>query len=477
VSQGKVHELRANSRSANHDSGCTHCREATTQFAYNGDGVRAGKTIGGATSDYLVDLAATLPVVITDTDAVYLYGLDIIAEQLAGAERYYYVHDGLGSVRQLVDSAGQIESRYAYDPFGVPLEGTGVQNPWQFTGEAWDAEVELLYLRARYYQPGTGRFMTKDPWPGDVSNPGTLHGYTYVLNSPVNYADPSGLDFTGPGPACRECQELMHRYTLADLMADLSGPSAPGRGPLVTDRGQLPYPIVDAPLELAPETVEFILIGWVPHEVLLGHEPDPYVVYHEMMSYAKHGYSRRGSVSLSELLLLTWFFPIGPEEWSFGPTYSLTKDVMNDPAIQWFKDEWRRAGHPLPFSRPHEADPRGGTWAEQAIGWAMLMRENYELGMCVLGRGSETAGGRIDPVGGVLGSLDLIEVDGAGVGVVKFEVHNTMDRASGSRKPGTDEPQWERVRRSEVNWLTGDWWGTTVYHHFYWYERDPLGVR
>jgi len=47
-------------------------------------------------------------VVITDTDAIYLYGLDIIAEQLAQSDRYHYVHDGLGSVRQLVDNTGQI---------------------------------------------------------------------------------------------------------------------------------------------------------------------------------------------------------------------------------------------------------------------------------------------------------------------------------------------------------------------------------
>jgi RHS repeat-associated protein len=165
----------------------------TTHFAYNGDGVRVGKTIGAAATDYLVDLAAALPVVISDTDAVYLYGLDIIAEQLAGADRYYYVHDGLGSVRQLVDSTGQVETRYTYDPFGVPLEGNGVPNPWQFTGEAWDAGVGLLYLRARYYQPGTGRFVTKDPWPGNVWRPQTLKPYVYVGNSPANYADPSGL--------------------------------------------------------------------------------------------------------------------------------------------------------------------------------------------------------------------------------------------------------------------------------------------
>ncbi len=164
----------------------------TTQFAYNGDGVRVGKTIGAATTDYLVDLAATLPVAISDTDAIYFYGLDIIAEQLAGADRYYYVHDGLGSVRQVLDSAGQIATRYTYDPFGMPLPGDGVPNPWQFTGEAWDAEVELLYLRARYYQPETGRFMTKDPWRGEPSRPGTLNPYLYVRNNPANSTDPSG---------------------------------------------------------------------------------------------------------------------------------------------------------------------------------------------------------------------------------------------------------------------------------------------
>ncbi len=95
----------------------------------------------------MLDLAEALLAVISDTHAIYVYGLDIIAEQLAGAERYYYVHDGLGSVRHpstglragLLDSTGQIATRYAYDPFGVPLAGNGVPNPWQFTGEAWDA--------------------------------------------------------------------------------------------------------------------------------------------------------------------------------------------------------------------------------------------------------------------------------------------------------------------------------------------------
>ena len=189
------------------------------RFAYNGDGVRVGKTVGGATTDYLVDLAATLPVVISDTDAVYLYGLDIIAEQLAlrqgsgQAQRYYYVHDGLGSVRHLLDNTGQIAETYAYDPFGVALSGGSVPNPYRFTGEAWDAEMELLYLRARYYQPRTGRFVTKDPWKGDVWRPGTLDLYVYVQNNAVNYADPSGLQGPyDPDESFRQAMALVREW-------------------------------------------------------------------------------------------------------------------------------------------------------------------------------------------------------------------------------------------------------------------------
>ena len=128
--------------------------------------------------------------VISDTEAVYLYGLDIIAQQQT--ERLYYVHDGLGSVRQLVDTTGAVQATYAYDPFGVPLAGGDVYNPYQFTGEAWDAEVELLYLRARYYQPEVGRFITKDPWTGDYDRPATLNLFAYTLNNPANLVDRSG---------------------------------------------------------------------------------------------------------------------------------------------------------------------------------------------------------------------------------------------------------------------------------------------
>jgi len=61
-----------------------------------------------------------------------------------------------------------------------------------FTGERWEAYSQLLFLRARYYEPATGRFFTRDQWPGDPFWPQTSHGYSYALNNAVNVTDPSG---------------------------------------------------------------------------------------------------------------------------------------------------------------------------------------------------------------------------------------------------------------------------------------------
>jgi hypothetical protein len=69
------------------------------QPKHNGDGVRTSETVSGDTTQYIQDLAATLPVVISDTEAVCLYGLDIFAQQQS--QRLYCLHDGLGSVRQV----------------------------------------------------------------------------------------------------------------------------------------------------------------------------------------------------------------------------------------------------------------------------------------------------------------------------------------------------------------------------------------
>jgi RHS repeat-associated protein len=62
----------------------------------------------------------------------------------------------------------------------------------QYTGAQTDLDTGLVYLRARWYDSATGRFTTRDPFPGFAALPQTLHPYVYVNNNPVNLTDPSG---------------------------------------------------------------------------------------------------------------------------------------------------------------------------------------------------------------------------------------------------------------------------------------------
>jgi RHS repeat-associated protein len=99
----------------------------------------------------------------------------------------------LGSVRALSNDAGQVVATYTYDAFGALRHQTdGAGNPFTFTGEQVDGEIGLAYLRARYYDPAVGRFVSQDPWPALADAPQSVNRYAYVANNPVNVVDPSG---------------------------------------------------------------------------------------------------------------------------------------------------------------------------------------------------------------------------------------------------------------------------------------------
>ena len=80
-----------------------------------------------------------------------------------------------------------------YDAFGRTLNQTGAAaNSYQFAGEQRDSALGLDYLRARYYDPATGRFVSRDAFPGSAAQPLSLNKYLYALANPVNRTDPSG---------------------------------------------------------------------------------------------------------------------------------------------------------------------------------------------------------------------------------------------------------------------------------------------
>jgi RHS repeat-associated protein len=163
----------------------------TSTSTYNGDGLRVSLTVDDGspvTTDYLWDLGDALPNVLVDDTYTYVYGLDLISATDGSGNQSYYMHNGIGSVTNILSYGGSEQGDYYYDEFGVPTFTfeNGIVNDRRFTGEQSDTNSSLYYLRARHYDPGTGRFLSQDPL-------GIGHPYTYVRNNPIGFADPSGL--------------------------------------------------------------------------------------------------------------------------------------------------------------------------------------------------------------------------------------------------------------------------------------------
>ena len=170
----------------------------TVTLLYDGDGNRVAKAVGGVTTRYLVDdmNPTGLPQVVDElvggaVTRQYTYGLDRISEnQFVGGAwtPSFYGVDGGGSVRQLTNSSGTVTDTYEYDAFGNKVNSTGTTpNNYLYGREQYDTDLSLYYLRARYYNPTTGRFLNVDPLAGQGQR-----RYEYAGADPVDGSDPSG---------------------------------------------------------------------------------------------------------------------------------------------------------------------------------------------------------------------------------------------------------------------------------------------
>ncbi len=171
----------------------------TTTYAYNGVGDRLSQTVNGIPTNYTLDLNAGLTQVLDNGTNTYTYGLGRISQQ-NGSTPEYFLGDALGSVRQMTNQAGTVTFLQNYDPYGVVTTTSGTsQTDYGFTGESYGDSTQLLYLRARYYNPADGRFQSRDTWAGNVDRPMTMNRWNYTDGNPVNRTDPSGHCWNSDG--------------------------------------------------------------------------------------------------------------------------------------------------------------------------------------------------------------------------------------------------------------------------------------
>jgi RHS repeat-associated protein len=170
-------------------------------IVYHGDGNRASETVGGVTTNYLVDTEnptgyAQVMEELQGGVVVrsYTWGHWLISKLETGNSKLsYYGYDGHGSVRFLTDPNGAVTDTYDYDAFGNLTNSTGsTLNNYLFAGEQYDSALGLYYNRARYLDVRTGRFWGMDTNKGDSSAPSTLHKFVYTIDDPVNQRDRNG---------------------------------------------------------------------------------------------------------------------------------------------------------------------------------------------------------------------------------------------------------------------------------------------
>lgn len=168
----------------------------SASYVYNPDNIRVGATVNGAATQYVVDSNMDYASVLEERSVAsvnsrYVYGDDLLS-QTNGSSTDFLHYDALGSTRALSNASG-VSGRYDYRAFGEVESHSGATSKYLFTGEQYDSASESYYLRARYYNPTAGRFLSGDKYSFPLSYTSELNRYAYTAGNPVNAVDPSGL--------------------------------------------------------------------------------------------------------------------------------------------------------------------------------------------------------------------------------------------------------------------------------------------
>ncbi|MDR5002788.1 RHS repeat-associated core domain-containing protein, partial [Brevibacillus parabrevis] len=175
--------------------------KGTTTYTYYPGGLRATKQQTGAVTDTTHYVYLNGQVIEELTQDGRVKARNVFGNQLIWRKDYTtnqegtYYYNSHGDVVKIKGPSGNALNTYEYDIWGNLIAEKvkeTMPNPFTYGGEMYDKESGFYYLRARYYDPKMGRFISEDTYKGQVENPLSLNRYTYVSNNPIKYIDPSG---------------------------------------------------------------------------------------------------------------------------------------------------------------------------------------------------------------------------------------------------------------------------------------------
>ncbi len=196
----------------------------TTSFTYDSTGHRLSRTSGGVTVGYVWNYALGLPSISIETrdganlryyihtpGGALLYSIDAVSNA-----RNFYHYDEMGNTIFVTDGGGSVIASYAYTPYGQMIASTGsVNNPFSWQGR-YGIMAEgngLYYVRARYYDANTGRFISRDPIK--AIGPREINPYQYALGNPLMFVDVTG----------RKTQAELHQE-ISEVLQELAAAQA-----------------------------------------------------------------------------------------------------------------------------------------------------------------------------------------------------------------------------------------------------------
>ncbi len=173
----------------------------TVSYAYNTNGMRTCKNVGGTKTYYYYDDSNNL-VGLTkgSTTMFFYYDSDNSPVSMSyNGTMYYYVKNLQGDIIKIINKNGTVYGTYTYDSWGNIISSSGDPfvsrlNPLRYRGYVYDTDTGLYYLQSRYYDPTSGRFLNADDTTY-ICATGTVISsnlFTYCENNPINACDPTG---------------------------------------------------------------------------------------------------------------------------------------------------------------------------------------------------------------------------------------------------------------------------------------------